>query len=276
MRILIRTSKWAIWSRRLAGLAVPLVIIPVLLHRQRLLDSDVFLIVAVAAGAIAALAAAVSLLALGRLWQSGDHGWGKAISALLLSLACLLPFGYVGALMLHYPAVTDISTAGRESLPLVSKPNEGQGSSVRQLNPTELEANFPNVKTRTYPLNTQQVFLIVLQMAEGRGWDIRLKREPATMLDAGTINAQIETLLGWRDEVVLRVHGDASAASVDMRSASLNARHDLGANGTRVEQFLIDLDGAITDLLRDNPNANLPVEGDQETPVVGAEPAVSG
>jgi hypothetical protein len=35
MRILIRTSKWAIWARRFGSLALPLAAIPVLMHRER-------------------------------------------------------------------------------------------------------------------------------------------------------------------------------------------------------------------------------------------------
>ena len=49
-----------------------------------------------------------------------------------------------------------------------------------------------------------------------------------------------------------------------MRSASLNAQHDFGSNGTRIEEFLTALDEAVTTLLRDNPNANQPIEAEPE------------
>ncbi|MOA69555.1 hypothetical protein D3C78_1978140 [compost metagenome] len=45
-----------------------------------------------------------------------------------------------------------------------------------------------------------------------------------------------------------------------MRSASLNAQHDFGSNGRRIETFLAALDDAVTTLLRDNPSANQPLE----------------
>jgi len=70
----------------------------------------------------------------------------------------------------------------------------------------------------------------------------------------------VVTLPGWREEVVIRVTGTATNSTVDMRSASLNALHDFGSNGLRVEAFLAALDDAVTTLLRDNPNANQPLE----------------
>ena len=108
-------------------------------------------------------------------------------------------------------------------------------------------------------------------MVEERGWDVRMLREPDGVGGAGQINAQVVTIPGWREEMVLRVTGTPDSASVDMRSASLNARHDLGSNGLRVEEFLVAFDDAITTLLRDNPNANQPVELD---PTPESEPEV--
>ena len=43
MRILIRTSRWAIWARRLGSVAVPLLVIPVLLHHLGLVGGGLFL-----------------------------------------------------------------------------------------------------------------------------------------------------------------------------------------------------------------------------------------
>ena len=56
MRILIRTSKWAIWSRRFGSLALPLMVLPVFLHRERLISSTDFFVVEAVAMLVAALA----------------------------------------------------------------------------------------------------------------------------------------------------------------------------------------------------------------------------
>lgn len=264
MRILIRTSRWAIWARRLGSVAVPLVVISVLLHRFRLITSDVFVVAAMAAGLVALLAVLIALIALARLWQTGDRGWGKALAGLLFGVLCLLPYAWYGSLMLRYPPVTDIATTDRGLMPLVFEPGIQAMPPPRMLSADEMAKTFPNVETRSYPLGLVPAFGLVQAMVRDQGWDVRLLREPEPGTDLGQLNAQIMTLPGWREEVVLRVTGGLENSAVDMRSASLNATHDFGSNGTRIEQFLAALDEAVTTLLRDNPNANQPVEADPD------------
>ena len=269
MRILIRTSRWAIWGRRLGSLAVPLVIIPVLLHRLQLIRSDIFLNTTILAAIVAALAVLASLVALARLWQTGDQGWSRALLGLFLGLLCLLPFAWYGSLVLKYPPVTDLATTTRGVLPLVFEPGTAAMPPPRLLDAAQAAALFPSAETRSYPLGQAQTFALVRQLVEDNGWDIRRVREPDAAGDPARLNAQIMTLPGWREEVVLRVIGDDAAATVDMRSASLNALHDFGAHGQRIEAFLGALDSAVTTLLRDNPNINLP----EPEPEPEAEPA---
>lgn len=273
MRIFIRTSKWAIWARRLSSIAVPLVVIPIFMHRLRLLNSTNFMSVAEVAGAVVLLALLLSVVALAHLWQSGDQGWGRAISALLLALVCLVPFAYVGVQMLRYPAVTDIATTDRSALPLMFDPDMLNMPPPKMLDAAQLEKTYPNVKIRSYPLNQAQTFQLVSKLVDGEGWDVQRTIEPDADGSAGLINAQIVTLLGWREDVAIAVTGDEQSAVVNMRSASVNATHDLGSNGKRIEAFLATLDDQITDLLRDNPNANQPADPDAPVADSPAEPA---
>lgn len=247
-------------ARRLGSVAVPLVIISVLLHRFRLITSDLFLVAVLAAGLVALLAVLASLIALARLWQSGDQGWGRALAGLLFGTLSLLPFAWYGNLMRIYPPVTDIATTDRGLLPLVFEPGMQAMPAPKMLSSEAMAKAFPNVETRTYPLGLVPTFGLVQAIVAGNGWDISMLRAPAPGRDAGQINARIVTLPGWREEVVIRVTGGLTNSTVDMRSASLNALHDFGANGTRIEEFLAALDDAVTALLRDNPNANMPVE----------------
>src|SRR5688572_14563286 len=91
MRILIRTSKWAIWARRFGSLALPLAVVPVFMHRERMITSDDFHVIELVAMGVAALALVLALGAFVRLWVTGDHGWGKAVTGLIFSLICLAP-----------------------------------------------------------------------------------------------------------------------------------------------------------------------------------------
>ena len=66
MRILIRTSKWAIWARRVGALALPLAAIPVLLHRAHVITSENFLTVEAIALGLAVLAVLMAMVAFAR------------------------------------------------------------------------------------------------------------------------------------------------------------------------------------------------------------------
>lgn len=276
MRILIRTSKWATWARRLGSVAVPLLVLPVGLHWARMFTGNLFVASAMLAGVVAAAAVLAALVALVRLWQSGDQGWGRALLGLAFGLACLLPFVWYGNLAMRYPPVTDLATTDRGLLPLVFEPGTAEMPPPLMLSEQEQDREFPNARTRTYPLGQAQTFAVVTQMVNENGWTVRLVREPTLDFAPAQINAQITSLPGWREEAVIRVTGDLTTSVVDMRSASLNAPHDFGSNGRRVEQFLVALDDAITTLLRDNPNANQPIEDDADPePVAPATDAAA-
>lgn len=263
MRILIRTSKWAIWARRLASLAVPLVVLPILLHRLGIIRSPEFVAATLVAGGLAGAATLASLIALVRLWYTGDQGWGRAIAGLFLGLFCLLPFAWYGQLALRYPHVTDIATTDRAALPLVFDPDTRAMPPPVLLSATDQAEHFPNVTTRVYPLDVVQLFTLAERLVEGQGWDVRLRREPNGTSDPGRLNARIITLEGWREEVALRIAPTPSGAAVDMRSVSLDAPFDFGSNGNRISDFLVTLDTEITALLRDNPTINQPGPADE-------------
>jgi hypothetical protein len=255
MRILIRTSKWAIWARRFGSLALPLAVIPVFMHRERLITSTDFHIIEVIAMGVAALALFLALGAFARLWVTGDQGWGKATMGLFFSLLCLGPLALILALALRYPVVSDVTTDFVRPPGLVS-PVETRPWTIEEQQ--AIEAAFPNARTRTYPIEAPQIYALAAQLVDAKGWESRARREPQTPLAEGQINAIATTLLGWRDEIAIRITGSAQGSTVAMRSTSLHNIHDLGENGRTVEDFLAALDNQITLMMRDAPLAPAP------------------
>lgn len=252
MRILIRTSKWAIWSRRFGSFALPLAIIPVLLHREHLISSDNFAVIEIVAMGIATLALLLAVGAFVRLWITGDQGWWKATMGLIFGLICLAPAVWLAALALRYPMVTDVTTDFSNPPQLVSfVPAHFIGPEERQA----IETAFPNARSRTYPIDATQMFDVVSTLVDGYGWEPRARRAPQTSLDDGQINVVATTLLGWRDEVAIRISGTGDGSTVAMRSTSLVGIHDFGENGKRVEAFMLALDAQITNMMRNAPVA---------------------
>jgi hypothetical protein len=250
MRILVRTSKWAVWARRFGALALPLAAIPVLLHRGHLITSDNFIAVETVAIAVAVAAVAMALVAFARLWFTGDQGWGRATVAFVFGAICLLPAAYFGLQATSIPASPDVSTDFAESPQLVSFVES------RFIGPEErarVEEAYPNARSRTYPIEAPQMFEVIGRLVDAQDWDLRAQRAPLGPLDAGQVNAVVTTLLGFSQEVAVRVVGSSDGATIDMRSASLSNFPDFGENGQRVEAFLLELDNQVTLMLRNAP-----------------------
>lgn len=243
MRILIRTSKWAIWARRLGSFAVPVIVISVWMHRNQALASQTFLNLLGLAALLAFLALFCGIVAYVRLWQSGDHGWGRATAGILLGLICLSPLAYGAALAMRYPLANDISTGPAPSLRLVVKPNDAPS---RKLSREAILRAFPDAYGRTYQADTNEIFEKVAKLIAGRGWQTRVRSAPSSASPEGQFNLIAATFLGFKDEIVVRVSPHGQDTMVDMRSTSLIGEHDLGRNGTRIEAFLRDLDLAVS------------------------------
>ena len=239
-RIVRRTSRLARWSRRLAGFALPLIVLPVWLHRTRLLNSTAFQIVFALAVVLAFLAVLLGIAAYVRIWRTGDHGWGKSTFGIVLGLACLSPLAYGAVMASRYPLTNDVTTDPRLPLAMIvhstapTRP-EGGASFAR------VQAAFPAARPRLYSSEPEAVFEQVMQLVGQREWDVRVAR-PVDLSGEGQVNAMAMTFMGWRDEVAIRVTRTLDGARVDMRSASLNGVHDLGVNGRRIEEFLQELD----------------------------------
>ncbi|HEX4296835.1 MAG TPA: DUF1499 domain-containing protein, partial [Devosia sp.] len=116
-----------------------------------------------------------------------------------------------------------------------------------------IEAAYPNARSRNYPVDAVQMFGVVSDLLDSRGWEVRARREPQSPMDTGELNVIAANILGFRQEIVIRVAGAADGSTVAMRSASLFDFPDFGNNGRRIEDFLLDLDTQVTDALRNAP-----------------------
>ena len=71
----------------------------------------------------------------------------------------------------------------------------------------------------------------------------------------GRIEAVARTpILGFRDDVVVRVRADPDGARVDIRSTSRYGRHDFGTNAARVVALSEAIDDAVGDLMPEKPS----------------------
>jgi uncharacterized protein (DUF1499 family) len=68
-------------------------------------------------------------------------------------------------------------------------------------------------------------------------------RPPQAGRREGHIEAVARTaIMGFRDDVVVRIRADGDGARLDARSASRYGPHDLGGNASRLRSLLDDVD----------------------------------
>lgn len=249
IRILIRTSRWAIWSRRLGSVAVPLLIIPALMHRSKAINSETFGIVFSFALIVAGLAFLTGLVGFIRLWMTGDRGWGRATTGILLGLLCLSPLIYASVQYVRYPATFDVTTDWDNPPDMMLVGGPAPDDRLKD----EIMATFPNAVNRNYQLPPEIVFALAEQLVTEYGWDVRLRRTPGQLATPGQINAVAMTLVGWRDEVSISIGNVQNGTRVALRSRSTVGVFDLGENGRRIETFLLTLDERVSEWRRDNP-----------------------
>lgn len=249
MRILIRTSRLASWARRFASFALPLVVIPVFLHRAAIMDSETFALVETLGLTCAFFGFMLGAAACIRLWFTGDRGWGRAITGILLGLACLMPFAYRLYLSQTYPATPDILSDPAIPVALAGAPARDPAS----VSGEEIMLAFPHIGPRQYQLGVNDVYRIVDALVAARGWQVLQRQPPQLEAAVGQINAVAVTWLGWRDEIAIGLRGNAGRTEVAVRSASPTGGGDLGVNGRRVDAFLADLDAAVTEAVLNAP-----------------------
>ncbi len=112
-------------------------------------------------------------------------------------------------------------------------------------------------------------------------------RPPQTGRRDGHVEVVFRTpVMGFRDDVVIRVRSDPEGARVDLRSTSRYGRHDFGANAARIASLSDDIEDAIASIASDKPPPR-PAERQQEragsedrqasrkTPLIDGGPSVA-
>jgi hypothetical protein len=243
----VRVTWLATLSRRIAIFSIPAILLAIGLHRLGLVEYEVAYITLVAGLAVALLAVLLAIAAFVVIWNEGLRGLGRALTAFLIGLAVLAwpSFEFVRGATL--PAISDVTTdpsdpprflAVASARPSGANPvaYPGEEASLRQ------RIAYPGVKPYDIEASPDEVFNAALSLVEQRGWRILDSVTPRGGQREGRIEAVALTLLmGFREDIAIRIRTSGSGVRIDMRSASRYGSHDLGSNARRIERFLSDL-----------------------------------
>ncbi|MBY0531667.1 MAG: DUF1499 domain-containing protein [Xanthobacteraceae bacterium] len=245
----IRTSKLAVWSFRLAIFVLPVLLLAVLLHRAGAIEYHAALVLLIAVLLLAALALALATGALIVIWNEGLKGLGSAMLAAAIS-AIVLAYPVFEILRgITLPAISDVSTdtadPPRFHSIAVLRPRSANPVGYPGMEAAELQRRYyPAVRSLEFDAEAEEVFGAALTLVQRNGWLLADNIPPAANRD-GRIEAIAATpLMGFREDVSIRVRKVGNIVRVDVRSASRYGSRDFGTNARRIESFLAQLTDA--------------------------------
>ena len=242
-------SRVAAWSSRLGLFALAVAALSVIIVRSGLLEIQPALATFAASLVFAGLAILLSFAAFVVIWRQGLAGLGRALLGLFLGLLLLAYPAFLGYRASKLPAISDITTdtgnPPRFDVLARLRPrgtDRYPGAAVA----AKQKAAYPEIMPLDLDAPPKLAYDIALTLVTKRKWNVVDARPPAPGRGAGTIEAVARTpIMGFRDDVVIRVSPVGQGTRVDVRSASRYAWHDFGANASRVRALLDDLDDAV-------------------------------
>ena len=242
-------SRLAMWAGRFALFALAVAALSVIILRSGMLEIEPALATFGAALIFAGLAVLFAFAAFVVIWRQGLAGLGRATLGLFLGLLLLAYPSYLGYRALTLPQISDVTT---------DPANPPRFDVLARLRPRD-RVNYPGAVTAErqrlgYPdiapmqlaVPPKAAYDAALDVATKRKWLIIDTRPPGAGRRDGTIEAVARTpIMGFRDDVVIRVSPLGQGARIDLRSASRYGSHDFGANASRVRALIEDIDEAI-------------------------------
>jgi len=232
------------WSARIALFALVLLAASIVLHRFFGMSTPVFLRLVLVSFIGAAMAIVLGIVTSVRIWRHGGPGAARAVVTFMVAGGILAWPLSVVPLARSMPELNDVTTAP------ASPPAFDTLAAQRKApaNPAAYPVRFAEVQAKAFP----DLAPLLVNRSVDEAYDLVLvavRRERMTIVKeqppseenglTGVIEAvDRTTVLGFYDDVVLRVAGTSTEARIDIRSASRFGRHDFGRNVHRVRVLL--------------------------------------
>jgi len=257
-------SPWAVWSSRLALFALTVGLLSAIILATGFLEFGPALATLGAALAFAAVAILFAFAAFVSIWRQGVSGLGRALRGLFLGVLLLAYPAYLAQRAYKLPAINDISTdtanpprfvalAPQRPADHVSYP--GGATAARQ------QAAYPDIVPLQLDLPVRSAYEAALGVIQTHKWPVANATPPS----AARRDALIETtarsmVLGFREDIVVRITPVGSGSRIDLRSASRSPAPDLGTNAARLRGLLDEIDEAASNAPEPRPEQKAPEE----------------
>jgi len=244
-------SSLASWARNLAVFSVVAVLVSILIVRFGFLEMKPALATFFGALACAGLSILLSFAAFAAIWQNGSRGMSRILLALLISAVVLAYPAYLALQYRKLPPIYDITTdpidPPRFEALAPLRTGDGTNSAVYAglYSAEQQRLAYPDIETLELDVPAQRAFDIAKRIVAKRKWLVIDEREPQPPRRTGRIEAVARTpIMGFREDVSIRVTPDGDGSRVDIRSASRYFESDLGSNAARVSKLIDEINSA--------------------------------
>ena len=253
------TSRLALWARRIALFSLAATILAIIIVHSGLLEIRPALVTFGAAMALAILALLLAFAGFVSIWKDGVAGMGASLSAIGIAILLLAYPAYIAVKARNLPWIYDITTDPidpprydtlAKARPRDANPIVYPGLAVAEL---QLEA-YPDIEPLDADIDTRSAYNAALAVINRRRWRVVEARAPAQGRPEGRIEAVARTpIMGFRDDVIVRVRPFEGGARVDIRSSSRYGSFDFGANAARIRSLVEDIEAEFADQAPDEP-----------------------
>jgi Protein of unknown function (DUF1499) len=245
-------SSLALWARRLAVFAGIAALTSIVIVRFGFLEVKPALMTFFGALGCAGLSILVALAGFAAIWHNGSRGMSLILLALLLDVVILAYPGYLAWQYRKLPAIHDITTdpidpPRFEALARL-RTGDGTNSAVYAglYSAEQQRAAYPDIEPVDLDVPVQRAFDVALALVHKRKWLVIDERPPQPPRRIGRIEAVARTpIMGFREDVSIRVTPDGEGSRVDIRSSSRYFEGDLGSNAARVSKLIDDINTAV-------------------------------
>ena len=249
-RYVVREASEARWARRIAVFFLQLLILTAILHRFFGLSTPAATNLVGVSAAGLGLAVLIAIVSLIRIWFGGQTGASNNFAAIVVGLIGLAIPAYFVSKAFLLPELNDIQTSPADPLQftvlLEERPRDANPLGSPSQEEVQLHAEaYSDIGPIVVDRPAGAVFTVVNEAVKQLGWNVVVNEAPGES-GIGRIEATDSSLImGFTDDVVVRVKGDDTSAVVDMRSASRYGRSDLGANAERIRAFEDEVNTAL-------------------------------
>src|SRR6195952_1363032 len=262
-------SSLASWARNLAVFSVVAVVVSVIIVRFGFLEMKPALATFFGALACAGLSILVGLAAFVAIVQNGSRGMSRILLALLIDAVILAYPAYLGLQYRKLPPIHDITTDPIDPprFDALARLRAGDGANTAVyagLYSAELQrAAYPDIEPVDLDVPVQRAYDVTLELINKRKWRVVDARAPQPPRREGRIEAVARTpIMGFREDVAIRVTPDGGGSRVDIRSSSRYFESDLGSNASRVAKLIDDINNtAETATVKPVKKPQAPVKG---------------